>query len=401
MEINLNLDPKIKYIVAVSGGLDSMVLLDLLRISNFNFVVVHFNHHQRASAINDETLVSNYCQSFNINYQIINLKHFSGNFQDSARLQRINHLIKVAKEHNTSFILTAHHLNDHLETIIMNQLNNKSLKAKSGLQPTQVIKDYVFIKPLLNFSKNELSAYATLNNIPFNHDETNDDTTYLRNHIRHNFVSNLTTNEQQHYLSLAQQFFKHFQTLRNNTTKLINNNAITLSTFNQQTSEQQSDIIAYFFETSHTVPKALYIQEIIKQLSSNKPNIVFPISNTYQLIKAYDCLKLIPLLNNEAILEYYFENNLINTDLSFNELCYNSLELPLMIRKRKNGDILHFNFGSKKLKDFLIDKKVPLTKRDHLNIVVDANDTIIFIPNLYKNLTLGNNNKLFLRIIGE
>ena len=121
------LDKNKFYIVAVSGGPDSLFLLDKMRLEGYNLAVAHVNYQKRESSNYDEKLVKDYCQKYSLPYEIYRQKYnFSGNFQDKARQVRYNFFQKLANKYHTKYIVIAHHLDDHLETYLL-QKKRKSL----------------------------------------------------------------------------------------------------------------------------------------------------------------------------------------------------------------------------------------------------------------------------------
>src|SRR3954451_15338483 len=118
------------YILAVSGGPDSMFLLEKMRLEGFNLVVTHVNYKKRESSDYDENLVRSYCQKYSLLcevYQFQGSEYSSvSNFQDRARKVRYDFLQKLADKYRTKYIAVAHHLDDHLETYLL-QKKRKSL----------------------------------------------------------------------------------------------------------------------------------------------------------------------------------------------------------------------------------------------------------------------------------
>src|SRR5437763_9346486 len=107
------------YILAVSGGPDSMFLLDKMRLEGFNLVVAHVNYKKREDSDYDEKLVRNYCQKYALPCEVYQGKNFEyssiSNFQDRARKIRYDFFQKLADKYLTKYIIVAHHLDDHLE----------------------------------------------------------------------------------------------------------------------------------------------------------------------------------------------------------------------------------------------------------------------------------------------
>jgi len=124
------LDRNKLYIIAVSGGPDSMFLLEKMRCERYNLVVAHVNYKKRDNSDYDEKLVRNYCQKYSLPYEVYQFKgseyHSISNFQDRARQIRYDFFEKLADKYQTKYIAVAHHLDDHLETYLL-QRERKSL----------------------------------------------------------------------------------------------------------------------------------------------------------------------------------------------------------------------------------------------------------------------------------
>lgn len=207
MEINISHG---KYVLAVSGGVDSMVLLDILAKrsgewgvgsgekkdstlyplpSTLELVVAHFNHGIRLDSGKDEKLVAKAAQEYNLPFEVGhgNLGH--GASEGQARTARYNFLESVAKKHKTKRIITAHHQDDLIETAFINIMRGTGRTGLSALRNSKIY------RPLLDVPKKELLAYAKKNKIQWREDSTNSDTKYLRNYIRTHVTSRLTKDE--------------------------------------------------------------------------------------------------------------------------------------------------------------------------------------------------------------
>jgi tRNA(Ile)-lysidine synthase len=118
------------YVLAVSGGPDSMFLLDKMRSERYRFIVAHVNYQKREESDFDERLVKQYCQKYSLPceiYQVQSSEHASiANFQAKARKIRYDFFQKLADKYQTEYIVVAHHCDDHLETYLL-QKQRKSL----------------------------------------------------------------------------------------------------------------------------------------------------------------------------------------------------------------------------------------------------------------------------------
>lgn len=179
-----------KLLLAISGGVDSMVLLDLMLKSQMNISVAHCNFNLRGKESDlDEKFVKNYCKHNNVPCFLNNFdteKYASENkksIQISARELRYDWFFKLKNEHNFDYIVTAHHLDDSLETFFINLSRGTGIEGLTGIRENENI-----IRPLLDFSRAEIEQYAIQNNIQWREDSSNSSDKYLRNTIRHNIV---------------------------------------------------------------------------------------------------------------------------------------------------------------------------------------------------------------------
>ncbi|CAP18459.1 tRNA(Ile)-lysidine synthase [Candidatus Phytoplasma mali] len=410
ISLSINLNKKLFYIISVSGGVDSMVLLNVLFHKNIRLAVVHFNHLKRKESFKDKILVENYCLKNNIPFFYFEIKPLSNNFQNESRLLRQKNLQSVALLYRTYYIITAHHLDDLAENIFMKISRGSSLLGYSGgMQVKQKISDFYFLKPFLYVNKKEILNYAKKNNIHYLDDITNTLDIYKRNEIRNQIIPwfKKDINFLKHIKIYHFQLLGAHKFIRNETKnffKLQNSNLFCLKIFLDLHSTVQKDIILFLFENKNIFKNFNLLQDIIKGLKEKlKPNLCWDISKNFQFVKSYDHFFLLDKTKKslkqfkKPILCMVLFLELIN--FIFNHMCqiyYDNLLLPLKLRHRKQGDIIKFLYGTKKLKSFLIEKKIPLYKREELWLIVDDQDQILWIPQIYINKTLGKKNNCYL-----
>ncbi len=182
---------KHKLLVALSGGNDSMALCKLLKEAGFNFAVAHCNFKLRGSESDaDATFVENYCTQNKI-------KHFYTSFetnsyaaknklstQMAARDLRYKWFDELIKKNKFNYLLTAHHLNDNIETFFINLLRGSGINGLKGIVPKNENK----VRPLLFATRDEIEEYVKQNAIQFREDSSNIEDKYLRNRLRHYII---------------------------------------------------------------------------------------------------------------------------------------------------------------------------------------------------------------------
>lgn len=184
------IDTRTKIAVAVSGGLDSMVLLHLLSRLSKNLIVLHVNYQLRDEDSHlDELFVKDYCAQNNIEFfsllAKINDKDIS--IQSEARRIRYDWFDNRMKDLNISFLFLAHHLDDQLETFLMNIERGSGINGLSGIKE----KNNNYLRPLLNYRKEELLDFSLANNVLYRTDKSNLENKYLRNRLRNTVIPGL------------------------------------------------------------------------------------------------------------------------------------------------------------------------------------------------------------------
>lgn len=400
MKLSLSLNKEHTYILAVSGGIDSMSLLHFLTKKAYKVIVVHFNHQKRKQSFLDEILVSGFCKNHAIPYHYFILNVPKGNFEGNARILRYQHLKAVAKNYNTPYIMTAHHANDLLETLAMRIYKKHHLLNLVGMQPYFPVDDFIYLKPLLHISKQDIESYAKMHDVAYLEDHTNHENIYLRNKLRNQILPKLFTDTLlDTVIRLSAQLVQTNQSIRQQSLAFINKkSSFLLSDFLHLNILVQDDVILYFLELSNTRISNAFINEIKKQITSSKNSITFKL-NDYTLIKSYGQISFALNKGDETLKKpAIFSHKACSDENPCVELCYNELDLPLRVRRKQAGDILDFPYGHKKLSRFLIDRKIPVSKRDTLWCVVDAKNRILWIPDLYLNKTLGTLKKIYLSL---
>lgn len=184
-----------KLILAVSGGPDSIAMLDILYnlklenelMKNIDFIVCHVNHMIRKEADEDEKFVKNFCTKINIPFfsKKINIPEISKiekkGLEETARIERYKFFDEIMQKTGTNKIAIAHNKNDKIETIIMNLLRGSGSSGLIGIEP---IKNQKYIRPLIECERTEIEEYCIKRNLQPKIDKTNFDNHYTRNKIR-------------------------------------------------------------------------------------------------------------------------------------------------------------------------------------------------------------------------
>lgn len=201
-----------KYVVAVSGGVDSISLLHMLvgqslelgsqievgstvsklsELSSQNsFVVAHFDHGIREDSAEDEKFVRGLAEKYGLTYESKRVELGPNTSEDEARKVRYNFLRSCCKKYNAQLI-TAHHQDDLIETVLINLLRGTGWRGLAAMTKNfpisnqkSIIKNQGVLRPLLDMTKAEILAYAQQHDLSWREDSTNNDHTYLRNYVR-------------------------------------------------------------------------------------------------------------------------------------------------------------------------------------------------------------------------
>lgn len=187
-----------KWIVAVSGGVDSVVLLDMLVASQTaDLVIAHVDHGIRSDSHQDAELVEKLAAQYNLPYEVTQLRLGSGVSELQAREKRYEWLESVRERHAATAITTAHHQDDLIETMIINIRRGTGWRGLCSLRDTESRK-----RPLLTMNKASIVSYAIERGLEWREDSTNDDIRYTRNYIRHGILPRLSSDARRELLRL-------------------------------------------------------------------------------------------------------------------------------------------------------------------------------------------------------
>ncbi len=193
--MNVKLEPGI-YTVAVSGGVDSVVLLDLLAHQpGLKLVVAHYDHGIRSDSIEDKEFVEGLAANYGLDFYIESGQLGHRASEALARSKRYQFLEAVKSRTNSLAIVTAHHQDDLIETALINLLRGTGRRGLSSLRSTTSLR-----RPLLPYTKAEILAYAQNQRLTWREDSTNSSDAYLRNYIRHKLTPRLSQSDRQQLL---------------------------------------------------------------------------------------------------------------------------------------------------------------------------------------------------------
>lgn len=372
---------KKKYLVACSGGPDSMALLNMFK-DKYELYVCHINYHKRSSAKRDENIVRNYCKENMIPYIKYDYKdNKKGNFQDLARVFRYEKFAECVNKYNLEGVLVGHHLDDLLETYLIQKERNATV-TYYGLKAKTVLKGVKIYRPLLKYTKKDLEEYCLKNNIKYGIDESNLTDNYKRNKIRHSKIDKMSKADKKELL----KEIKYRNYVQNEEIKAVNSFIKHKDHFDYDEFMNCPYLKRLLRMLLKEDLSDKYLDEIIKALKSKK-NIELDIDDKclykeYDYIEVKDKVKDYSYKINKIEYKKYPYFKLTNKGTSFEGVTVTKEDFPLTIRNVKDGDSIMMRYGTKKISRYFIDNKISTHLRKTWPIMLNKNGIAILVPNI-------------------
>ena len=387
-------EPHQKVLLAVSGGIDSMVLLHLFEKSGFDYGIVHCNFQLRGDESDgDEDFVKRQVlihgvPSFFKRFDTEEFAQINGiSIEMAARDLRYEYFEKIRVENNYDFIATAHHSDDMIETFFLNLTRKTGIKGLTGIKE----KSGRIIRPLLFSSRSKIEAFATKNYIDFREDSSNSEVLFQRNFLRHRILplfTELNPSFKKNILASIDNlkdaeivYSGYFETEKHKVILVAADSLIiNIEKLNKSNHPRMLlfEILAEFnFNTT-------VVDEIFQSLGADSGKQFF--SKTHRLVKDRENLFVSPIeVDGHKI--YYIENDDIELFEPFdiiieklsgegfkirkerNIACLDleKIQFPMLIRKWQQGDYFQplGMTGFKKVSDFFIDEKIPVHEKEN------------------------------------
>jgi tRNA(Ile)-lysidine synthase len=394
-----------KLLLAVSGGIDSMVLVHLCHQLQLDFAVAHCNFQLRGDeSDDDEMFVKTICKKLNIRMFIQKFdtlgfsKQQKQSIQVVARNLRYDWFYSLLANHDFDYILTAHHLDDSVETFLINFTRGSGIEGLTGI-PEQ---NETVIRPLLPFSRNEIETFAKGNKIEWREDSSNTSDKYLRNKLRHDIIPILKELNPS-FLSSFENTISHLkqsQSLANDASESLYHKVVSESEDGNYTIIDLVKLLkhknykAYLFDwlQSFGFTDWTAVYDLIDAQSGKQV-----LSDSHILLKNRDSLLLFPKHQITSDAVYWIQKGQnevkIPLKLSFCNVDYISnpsshtifvdedkLQFPLTIRRWNEGDFFQpFGMtGKKKLSKYFKDEKFSLLDKANAWLLC-SDDKIIWI----------------------
>lgn len=393
-----------KILLAVSGGVDSMVLLDLVAKSGLYFAVAHCNFQLRGDESDSETaFLENHCKVNNYKLftrffdTVLYSKEHKVSIQIAARELRYSWFNLLLEQENFDYVLTAHHLNDQLETFLINLSRGTGLEGLKGIPNV----NNKTVRPLLNFSRAEIESYATAANLDWKEDSSNKSNKYLRNALRLDVIPELEKINP-NFLSQFQLSLEHLKSASNmvkeaadmvfdKVVKIENETwHISISHLNKQNNPND-----YLFQWLSPFGFTAWA-DVYGLLTSQSGKQVH--SSTHTLLKNRTELLLfkknstkdseIEIPNKDFSLLEPIKITFCNTgytDVQSNTCIFvdeSLLKFPLKLRKWQQGDYFYpFGMkGKKKLSKYFKDEKLSVLDKENTWLLC-SNNEIVWVVN--------------------
>jgi tRNA(Ile)-lysidine synthase len=391
-----------KLLLAVSGGLDSMVLLHLFQELKFDIAIAHCNFQLRGvESFGDQKFVQDYADANGVPIYVTQFdteafaKDYKLSTQVAARALRYNWFYELLEEESFDYILTAHHADDNLETFLINFTRGTGLEGLTGIP----VENDKIIRPLLFLTRNEIDEYAKKHDIQWREDSSNASDKYVRNKIRHhlvpilkelnpNFITSFLKTE--NYLQQSQSMVEDaasmvYQQVAHEEGDQVHFNLSKLL----KLSNYQSYLYQWLKEFGFTAWDDIY--DLVSGQSGKQ---VF--ASGYRLLKDRDSLIVCPVNEEESDAEFHIVENQTEVNIPLKlTLCKVSdisietnktifvdadqLVYPLVVRKWETGDIF-MPFGmdgkSKKVSKLFKDEKLSLIEKENTWILCSGEQIV-------------------------
>ncbi len=398
-----------------SYGPDSMALFKSLLLlkekENVQLVCAHVHHGKRKESDQEKEALEAYCKKHHVVFEYMKIERYGDdNFHNEARNIRYRFFEQLAEKYRATYIMTAHHADDLMETILMRIVRGSTLEGYSGFKKKSHLGKYILYRPLIECTKQELLDFDRKYHIPYALDISNESSVYTRNRYRKVVLPFLKQEDgfvHEKFLKFSKSLQEADEYIKNQTEKVLKNvvhqHQLSISEFLKQENFIQKRILEEmlhaFYQDDLILISEKHIYLLLKLIKSKRSNASIYLPNEVLAVKEYNILTL--KKHVDIITSYEIEINdyvelpnhhilKIVTESTDNsnfvtKLSSHEVKLPLRVRTREVGDIIAMKGGGhKKVKDIFIDKKVSMKERDLWPIVVDANNHIVFIPGLKK-----------------
>ncbi|USS87871.1 tRNA lysidine(34) synthetase TilS [Fructilactobacillus hinvesii] len=412
-----SLTPGAPLIVAVSGGVDSMVLLHLLeRVArpDWPLLVAHVNHQLRPQSRAEEDFLRRYCGTHHLPIVVFHWEHASltRGVEEQARMARYAFFHRLVAEHQAAAVILAHHQNDQAETVLMRLTRSADVFNATAMRSQRPFFTGQLLRPLLDVPKRELVRYARFYHLTWFEDQTNQTDAVSRNRVRHHVLPALERENPQagehlaHFASNLQRLEKQYQLLSD---RLIDQERLwqTGEELTYQLQAADEPVLPSLLQAlwrrlfpTQGLPAAK-LQELLTLVQNpNKPQGELDLGQQWQFQKRYQLLRFQKKSDNlqenpqaiapfMVVLNHWYElpllgqfgvfqpDQLLPTDVTYHSLWLTEAQLPLRARLWQATDRVALPKGhSQRVRRVLIDQKVPRERRSQCLVLETATHVV-------------------------
>ena len=399
------------YVLAVSGGVDSMILLEqffqLQKKYPIIITVVHIHHHLRQESDKEEVMVREFCRKRNLSVEVYHWEEGSSQnsgIEEKARQFRYEKLKESQQKHHASYVVVAHHADDQVETVLMKLTRGSTLEGIAGMKPIRPFGKGYLIRPFLTVDKKVLYEYASMHQILYSEDTTNQSVAYTRNRFRQEIIP-LFKKENPKFNQKIQEFTKTlqeqqeligtitYQWMEQALVELSNGWSWNKDSYLKQPIGLQKVILVEISKKIGGLLSTKNVSDIHKAILSDTSQLSLNLPKGWIFQKRYQQLFLVKkeveaIVYKEFRVEKFQTEDIVlskNERVSFTkeegwEMMVSCEDFPLTIRRRKSGDSLLLRSNQhQSLRRYCINEKIPKEERKKLWIVENGAKEIIAI----------------------
>lgn len=392
---NQNITAENEIPVAFSGGPDSIFLTEGLIKLGYKPLLIYINYHDSPTVYIEEKIVKQYSQinKLKLIEHEVNIPD-NVNFEDEARKIRYKFFSDVIKIHPNKFILTAHHKNDDIETMIL-QINRNNIVDYYGLKEKNDIFGVTVIRPILNYTKLEIIGYLTKNNISFYDDPTNYEQERQRNILR----ANLKNIDYNHYKNLKISLNQKVKEEKNKIKNIANGKYISKKIYSTLNDNEKKRLLNFLLNYNLGYSNSNLINICLMRLKSNKSfeenlknNIsLFQDKNNFFFGTTTDKRNYSYIIEKEG----YYKFKEFDIEIKLGN--FNIKDFPIFIETPKQKDIIETNIKQNNVIKFLKHHNVPNFLINIFPIIKNKDKKIIYVP-FYEDI-IENKIKINLKLI--
>lgn len=392
---NQNITAENEIPVAFSGGPDSIFLTEGLIKLGYKPLLIYINYHDSPTVYIEEKIVKQYSQinKLKLIEHEVNIPD-NVNFEDEARKIRYKFFSDVIKNHPNKFILTAHHKNDDIETMIL-QINRNNIVDYYGLKEKNDIFGVTVIRPILNYTKLEIIEYLTKNNISFYDDPTNYEQERQRNILR----ANLKNIDYNHYKNLKISLNQKVKEEKDKIKNIANGKYISKKIYSTLSDNEKKRLLNFLLNYNLGYSNSNLINICLMRLKSNK-SFEENLKNNISLFQDKNNF-FFGTTTNKRNYSYIIEKEgyykFKEFDIEIKLGNFNIKDFPIFIETPKQKDIIETNIKQNNVIKFLKHHNVPNFLINIFPIIKNKDKKIIYVP-FYEDI-IENKIKINLKLI--